>query len=1106
MLFLKNTFLTLRQKCDTAFLLINLLFIFIYSNDLTAQGRIPIQNFDAEDMRVNSPVVYSIIQDSGGVLYFANSAGVLAYDGAYWTIFPTPTPVRSLAIDQKGKIYVGCVSDFGSLEPETNGSVVFQSYKKLLDKKVVEYGWISEIIIQPSGVYFYSDEVIFQLTKPTEGTKKLVALKSTGTFSGIINLNSQLLVYNSPKDIGSSSDEGFYFIQNNKMTKANLLPLEYGIYKDVPLTNGDRIIISDEFKAQLLKTGNPLQIEELRLPIKNVVAAVGLKDGKIAAVSDDGEIIIVSINGEIEYQIDSASELKTTYFFSLFEDQQGGIWASHSKGLTRISRNNPVRDWTKLSSQMGSIRALHEYKGNLYLGGLNGIYLIAHNSNNLINVAGISEEVNQFCTINTPSGERLLACTSPGLYDISDGDKTIIELPEEVTNVYQAKTYELNTLYVAHEKGVSGFKWENNKWILTSNTSSNTPTCNSITFSSSGDLWAGTLTNGALKFPKGNLSSYELFDADKGLADGRIIVMNLDNEIIFYSQTRGYFRLEKNKFIPIPSLNQYKNENYYLEPRLSPDGTLWILGNKNVRSLKYTKGGNTQPIESSYAYFSQHKATAALKTDKETWNASYERLWYAPATEVSQSFINFKPLIRNIYIRGDKLFHSGFFTDLDIEPESRIGGHFDGHICKFAEDGTIYSVEQSKDSDQKLSYNFNEIRFEVSATSYEGKDANQFQYILEGLEDEWSEWTKQTSHTYSNLSEGKYVLKVRAQNAFGQISPTVSEYKFTILPPFYRHWSAYLIYALLLVGTFFAAVKLNSKRLEEKNLKLEAIVNERTEEINKQKKIIEEKNESITDSIIYAKRIQELILPGRNLFENAFKNYFIFYSPRDIVSGDFYWCEHLKNSYENRIYIAAVDCTGHGVPGALMSIVGFHQLTEAFKSIIASGTFAPGDILHEMDKRVRFFLKQDQPDSQVKDGMDASLVCIDFKNNELLFSGAFRPLILIRDGKNMEFKGSKFPIGGDQFENKIYTTDSITLKKGDIFYLFTDGFTDQFGGEKVGNRIKKFTSHKFYTLLEDIHHLSFSEQKNIVESSFLAWKGKENQIDDVLVMGFKYER
>jgi len=278
--------------------------------------------------------------------------------------------------------------------------------------------------------------------------------------------------------------------------------------------------------------------------------------------------------------------------------------------------------------------------------------------------------------------------------------------------------------------------------------------------------------------------------------------------------------------------------------------------------------------------------------------------------------------------------------------------------------------------------------------------------------------------------------------------------------------------------------------LENQNQMLEEQVKVRTAEIREQKEVIEEKNKDITDSINYAKRIQDVILTAKEVKYRLFPDAFVLFKPKDIVSGDFYWFTE-KNGIK---LIAACDCTGHGVPGALMSMVGNNVLNQIVNERAIT---LPDEILTELDKQVRKTLKQDE-NADTKDGMDLALLSFSGEY-EVEYAGANRPLWIITNNSLNEIKATKVSIGGQQYENQAaFKGHKVSLSKGDTIYIFSDGYADQFNNED-----KKLMSRRFKEILLSIQNLSMSEQEKYLDDFIEKWKGGLEQTDDILVIGIR---
>lgn len=328
---------------------------------------------------------------------------------------------------------------------------------------------------------------------------------------------------------------------------------------------------------------------------------------------------------------------------------------------------------------------------------------------------------------------------------------------------------------------------------------------------------------------------------------------------------------------------------------------------------------------------------------------------------------------------------------------------------------------------------------------------------------------------------------------------------------------------LSLVVVYSRQTKKKNVLLAQKNesiKKQKSEIEHQQEELMQQSSTLEQahrelgnNNRKMLHSINYAQRIQGAMLPEESDFQHLVNDSFIFFRPRDIVSGDFYWFTetrqrtlenqlafeetHNQNKHASKLLIAAMDCTGHGVPGALMSMIGFNFLND----IEQKGIFEPNEILNTLHLSVRRFLKQDETAN--KDGMDAALCLVDPQRRVLEFAGANRPLVYIQEGEMHLVRGDRSAVGGaDTDRNHRFTKHTVPLDKETWVYLFSDGYQDQFGGEQSS----KFMSKKLRELLLEIHVLPFAQQKDVLDRTLQQWMGSTAQVDDILVMGFKVGR
>jgi serine phosphatase RsbU (regulator of sigma subunit) len=423
--------------------------------------------------------------------------------------------------------------------------------------------------------------------------------------------------------------------------------------------------------------------------------------------------------------------------------------------------------------------------------------------------------------------------------------------------------------------------------------------------------------------------------------------------------------------------------------------------------------------------------------------------------------------------------------------------------------GASLGEESPRSGQPQILHRLNNMRFTWASPFFEQEEEIEFSYRLSGFEEPWSAWSKVPFKEFTNLPFGSYTLELKARNVYGTESiPAL--WPFVILRPWYAKFYAFVIYMVLAVLLVYVIIKLYTRRLKKENLRLEEVIQERTAEIRKQK-------EELTDSIEYASRIQHALLPSRQLFDQHQIEHFILFKPRDIVSGDFYGI----GSRNNQLVVVAADFTGHGVPGAFMSMLGMTFLHEI---VIKSEITSTDQILEELREHVITALKQTGKGvDESKDGMDLSLISIDLLSLEFQFSGAYNPMYLVRKLKRSELgklnKGEDLNVSRGSQYNKSHLLQTIRAdqmpigisekelpfkstrfkNEGYNIYMFSDGFLDQFGGP----RGKKFMSKNFKKLILELQSLPLTEQGAAMEKVLSDWMGDISQIDDILVMGLR---
>tara|TARA_B100001109_G_C18863975_1_gene475788 strand:- start:642 stop:2129 length:1488 start_codon:yes stop_codon:yes gene_type:complete len=340
-------------------------------------------------------------------------------------------------------------------------------------------------------------------------------------------------------------------------------------------------------------------------------------------------------------------------------------------------------------------------------------------------------------------------------------------------------------------------------------------------------------------------------------------------------------------------------------------------------------------------------------------------------------------------------------------------------------------------------------------------------------EDEHGHWLSAFTPIYNSNNEVIAVVQVDSQ-----FDEFIDEARSSIF------LNLIITVIVMLIFIFFLLRSVRSILREEDALKSDLIY---------AKDCLEQQNHDIIDSINYAQKIQNAILNRPETFTKLFPDSFIFFKPKDIVSGDFYW---FKQVGEFKL-VASVDCTGHGVPGAFMSMIGSTSLDEI---VMSQQLTSPNLILDQLQEKIVKALNQKESDSNSKDGMDVAMCVIHEKYNKLYYTGACRPLVYVRNGEVYQIKADPIPIGGVEYIRSGYTIHELDIEKGDAFYIFSDGYPDQFGGPKD----KKYMTQRFRKFLLSISSESFEMQYELLENEFVNWKGANEQVDDILVIGFQY--
>ncbi len=771
-------------------------------------------------------------------------------------------------------------------------------------------------------------------------------------------------------------------------------------------------------------------------------------------------IIITDRAFRIISKLNSGNGLQDDAVKNIYKDSNDNLWLSLNYGIDFYENNTPITFWKKNGGIKGVVESVIKYKGNTFVATDKGLLKLNESTSKFE-----ATELETGCYSLSTSKEYLFIGSTDGLY------------------LYDGKDYKL----ILEELAYSVF-------------------CDSIT----GELYVGTDYN----FYKGKLVSgeYHIHNRYEDVGAVRYIATDKFGDIAFATANNGVFiltkQLKKIQLTPkegLPALS----ENHLF----SYNGNLFIATDKgfyewNIKTEKISRSLIMNPYSSDVFISS----TAQIKD--EVWFQSSEADNVKIRKEeivgmalvkgkfvVTSSFLN---RIQGAYAKqffrdGDKVFigtNQGLFCyDLQqsLKPsdfQTMVSSAYFG-----VEKKTPFLENFAGQFDAKTTqvvYKNNQLHVYPSATCYFGPEFIKFAYYLEGADETYNEWDERKVIEISNIHDGTYTFHLKAQNLLGVESKEIS-FSFTILPPWYRTTWAYALYILALIGSIVLFVRLYTKRLKERNLQLEETINARTKTIVDQKHELEHKNKEIVDSINYAQRIQKSLLASEQLLQKNLKNYFVFFQPKDIVSGDFYWGAELA---DNRFALVTADSTGHGVPGAIMSMLNISCLNEAIEG---QKLKQPAEILNFTRSKIIKHLSNDGSEKGGKDGMDCSLICFDLNNNKFTYSAANNPIWVVRNNELIELKPDKMPVGKHDRDSESFNQQEFELQKNDVVYALTDGMPDQFGGPKG----KKFMYKQLKELLVSISNLPLEQQKQTLQSQFNGWKAEMEQVDDVLLIGVR---
>lgn len=1194
---------------------------------------------------------WSIVQSDEGKMFFGNTEGIVQFDGNHWRLIKLPNEagVLSLAKSNAGVIYAGAFGDIGYLIKDSTNQLQYRSLKNKIPEQEQQFEAVwettvtknNEIIFRTTGAIFIYDpsKEEFHVIKPEILFLRLFHIRNR-TFFREGEIGMKTIIDQKTKLVQKGekfADESIYgfeeYAENSFLVFTRTRIFQY--YPKGKTTIGGKIYF-ELFPTEVDQYFNEHKIYH----------TIQLRNGWYAIGTSTGGIIIMDKKGRLIHKLREREGLQNNTVRNLYQDSFNNLWVATNNGLSYIILNSPIHIFNKSTGLSGIVFNTSVYKGLVYAATSTGLY--------------VKKEYDDFEIVKNTSGEvfmlqkidgELYAANSYSMYRIN-GFKATEVLSNYTWNLHLIREENESQYYVAgSSNGIFIYKKQGSKWNIHKQVKGFDVYARYLAVDNKNYIWVAHAHKGVYKIKLNaamDSCKYTHYTGNNGLP---ATINNRVFEIQFNGEKKVVFGTDKGIY-----LYDHKNDTFYPDPFFSG-----YLGNeKEISRFEQNAMGDI-------SFRQGEKLGILIKESNKHFSLTMTPFLKLEGVEIEH--IN--------AIEDSRILFGAEEGMYVYNPNSSFspGQLFKTYINKVNyTDSVIHNPENEGNDDLvQIKYGKRSFLFTFSSGYYEEHNKTEFSYILEGYDDSWSKWTKETKKEYTNLREGGYTFKVISQNIHNT-EGEMAQFSFEILPPWYRAKITYVSYFLFSVLLIWLIIKANTIRLKKAKQRLEKEVIERTSdlqeanvmleeqhaemqqqqeeiisqkeilekqnqkiskqkdeleqhrneikatneeleklsivasetdnsviitdkkgdfvwanigfsklyeqslndfkrkygsnifstssnperkkikeqvllhkksaiyentiyksngeeiwlqttltpilnnngevskliaidsdisklkraenEIKKQNKKLEKQNFTITESINYAKTLQQHMLPAESTLNKSFDS-FIIHKAKNIVSGDFYW--YSKFPEDNEFYVALVDCTGHGVPGAFMTIMGI----DLINSIVNQQNIRkPSKIVEKLDLGIVNTLKQKSTDNL--DGMDLIFCRIKKENDKYIvsFVGANRAMVYYsKENEDVNIiKGWTKTVGGvfNFNENIAFEEKQIILERGDMIYLTSDGFADQLNEVQV-----KYGTKKLYSLLGKIAQMDLSEQKRILERELEIHQQTAKQYDDVTVWGIR---
>lgn len=1066
-----------------------LIILFVSNKNYSQKGDYFVSNYLPKDYLAGANNL-GVTQNNDGMIFVANINGVLIFDGVNWQHCKRKDEIsiQCIAKTNSGKIVVGTEDgDIALIEKDKNGKFYYASLIDNLPAKSRPQQIIRQIVVLGESTFFLSaDKLIefknseFKVYNPTESFHTRAFVLGKHLFVTDVNNSINVLESGVLKPVAGSqelSNEKHFFCYKINTQDYVIGYRNLGTY----LAHYDSL---QPTKTSFEKKESQCDKELVSAEINNGCI---LKNGHFVVTTNKKGAYEIDENLNIVGRFNTRNGVYDDNIKSAFQDSNGNLWLSLYYGISYVEINSKLFKYDRNNNILGIVASAAYFENKLFVATDKGVQYYDSLQEKFI----VFENFNKQSWNLLNYKNKLFICTAKGLFVWNNNQ--IKQISESNTNSILNDPNQPDLIYCATDNGVEVYNVSQKEVTFVRSYELNS-FIKSIAVDEFKNIYFASENNGIYFLNYSNAYALDSIMEVDGLPHQNIenYVFTYKNKLLVGTDDGIYIlqREKDHKFVCV------KDKTFWPLTKGSQVFRASQLNNDLICTQKFSIKNLDKTVE-SVAYFQESNRVFNLNT------GILNRL-----KNVTPTLITYDDVNKKVFFCANE----GLFILNNNNEQINFKKQFNLILREFVTKNDTVLENYISDVEKNdlriiIPYNENDVNIKIGFTSFENSDF-EFCHQLVGKDKEFSNWDKETKLFFNNLSEGNYTLIIKAKTEFSEQQFEL-KIPFKIEAPWYRTTLAYAVY-LMFFGVFvYVIVQLNSKRLKSLNKKLELTIADRTKTISHQNKELEQKQKEIIDSINYAQRIQRALLASKKLLDNYLsqkgngKNkgmeYFVFFQPKDIVSGDFYWASNLA---DNNFAIAIADSTGHGVPGAIMSMLNISCLKEA---VVAQKLTEPNLILNYTRSKIIETLANDGSADGGKDGMDCSLLCFDFNAKKLNYAAANNPIWIVRKNNEtselelLEFTADKMPVGKHDRDTVSFTQHSVALQSGDMIYSFTDGLPDQFGGP----RGKKFMYKQFKELLASISQLPANEQSKMLNSKLNEWKGELEQVDDVLVFGIR---